>query len=180
MDWLLASARLRFRKLVLADTSGPYLAWMNNSQVTRFLVSGPREYRESDLSAYITSVNTSPNQLLLGLFDHEKGVHIGNIKLGDIRPTHRRADVGIVIGDPGQWGRGLAAEAISALADHAFHKMGLHKLTAGCYEENIGSLKAFLKAGFIQEGYRKEHFFSDGQFVNEILLGRISSPLSTQ
>ena len=95
--------------------------------------------------------------LAIVLKDNKK--HIGNIKIGPINWYHRLAEIGIMIGEKDCWGKGYAAEAISLLADFAFSKLNLHKLTAGCYEQNQGSLKAFQKAGFEVEEVKKSTLF---------------------
>jgi RimJ/RimL family protein N-acetyltransferase len=44
-------------------------------------------------------------------------------------------------------------------------------VTAGCYANNIGSVRAFLKAGWQQEGVRKRQYWSQDEYVDEILVG---------
>jgi len=44
-----------------------------------------------------------------------------------------------------QWGKGYATEAISLVVNYAFNNLNLHRVTAGCTELNLGSLKAFQK-----------------------------------
>lgn len=68
-------------------------------------------------------------------------------------------------------GRGHGALAIDLLAKYAFNSLGIVKLTAGCYAENIGSYKAFTKAGFTQEGRRVSQCVNGGQRQDVILLG---------
>jgi RimJ/RimL family protein N-acetyltransferase len=80
-----------------------------------------------------------------------------------------------MIGEKNSWGKGYATEAISLLADFAFSKLNLHKLIAGCYEQNQGSLKAFQKAGLEIDGVRRKHWFSNGKYVDVYLLGKINS-----
>jgi RimJ/RimL family protein N-acetyltransferase len=103
-------------------------------------------------------------------------MHVGNIKLGTINTCHRRADIGIILGIESLWGKGYACEAIEALASYAFGSLRLHKLTAGCYASNTGSLRAFLKAGFVQEGLQKEQCFLENQWEDVALLGMIAPP----
>lgn len=172
---LLRSDRLYYRRLEDGDAGGPYCRWMNDPEVTRYLVSGARQYSPEDLKTYIAETNAAANALLLGFFESETGRHLGNVKLGDVRERHKRADLGIVVGDREKWGQGFGSEAIRSVTSYAFASLGLHKLTAGCYEENLGSCKAFLKAGYVQEGFRRDQFFANGVFVNEILLGCVSA-----
>jgi RimJ/RimL family protein N-acetyltransferase len=60
--------------------------------------------------------------------------------------------MGLLIGEPASWGKGYATEAIVAVTAHAFSTMGLEKLYAGAYAANAGSIRAFLKAGWVEEG----------------------------
>jgi len=50
----------------------------------------------------------------------------------------------------------------------------LHKLTAGAYENNIGSIKAFQKVGFGEEGRKKNHYFYQGKYIDSVLLAKIN------
>jgi RimJ/RimL family protein N-acetyltransferase len=51
--------------------------------------------------------------------------------------------------------------------------LGIRKLTAGCYASNIGSAKAFLRAGFHIEARRPAHFILDGRPEDLVLLARL-------
>ena len=81
--------------------------------------------------------------------------HIGNIKLGPINIHHNCAEIGLIIGDKDSWGKGLASRAISIVTQFGFNQLKLAKLSAGCYENNIGSKKAFEKSGYQVEGFLK-------------------------
>ena len=76
-----------------------------------------------------------------------------------------------MIGASDVWGQGIASRAISLLMNIARDELDLRKLTAGCYASNVGSQKAFLKAGFQVECRRKGHFLSDGELEDLILMG---------
>src|SRR5205814_2669717 len=97
--------------------------------------------------------------------------HIGNIKLGPIHWIHRYAEIGLLIGEKSCWGQGYASEAIRLVTTYAFERLNLHKVTAGCYATNVGSVRAFEKAGFVREGVRPRHCFCEGTYVDLILLG---------
>jgi len=51
------------------------------------------------------------------------------------------------------------------------YQLGLRRLTAGCYASNVGSQKAFLKAGFHVECQRKNHFLMNGKPEDLVLMG---------
>lgn len=151
-----------------------YLEWINNREITRFLEIRFRPHTAADLAAFVTQMNDSADNLLLGIFLKDGRRHIGNIKLGPVIAPHHRADIGILIGDRSYWGKGYATEAIDAITAHAFDSLGLHRITAGMYEENIGSYKAFLNAGYTEDGRLKEYWLSDGGWQDEIVLHKLA------
>ena len=53
---------------------------------------------------------------------------------------------------PAAWGRGLATEALEALARIGFTELKLHRLWATCLPENPASSRVLEKAGFRLEG----------------------------
>ncbi|MBY0431841.1 MAG: GNAT family N-acetyltransferase [Rhodospirillales bacterium] len=111
-------------------------------------------------------------RLRLRTLTPDDGRHVGNIKLGPINRHHRRGDIGLLIGERDQWGRGLAAEAIAAMTAYAFAELGLNKVVAGCYAANEGSRRAFLKAGFAEVARRPRprHWLSDGVWQDDVVL----------
>jgi len=105
----------------------------------------------------------------MGIFN--KGVHVGNIKL-DIDEHHNRGDIGLLIG-PEHWGKGYATWAINLMTEYAY-RIGLRKVTAGAYAGNVGSIRAFEKAGFEREGILKDHWLVDGAYQDGVLLGKVN------
>ena len=56
--------------------------------------------------------------------------------------------ISIIIGEKSQWGKGIATDAINSLTKEIKSINCGIKLRAGCDSRNIGSRKAFEKAGF--------------------------------
>jgi len=166
--------RIYLRGLCCSDANERYHRWMNDPAITQYLESRFVPHSIESLSSFIKQFQDDRNNIFLAIVTNNDDEHIGNIKLGPINWIHRSADIGIIIGEKSCWGKGYASEAITLLANFAFNSLNLHKLTAGCYETNQGSLKAFQKAGFQIEGVRKENNFSDGKYVDGVLLGKIN------
>lgn len=170
----LETPQLILTELTAENAGDPYLSWMNDSGIMQFLESRFRSYTRTDLADFIATTNADPDTLMLGMFLRDGGTHVGNIKIGPIDRHHARGDIGLLIGDRAQWGKGLARESIDALARHALDALGLHKVTAGCYGNNHGARKAFLAAGFREEGRRPGHFrYRDG-WQDHVLLCRFA------
>ena len=164
--------RLRLRSLRPSDIGVAYLSWMNDPQITRFLevrFTGVKDLAE--LQAFVDSMNASPNNYMFGIFRKDDDRHIGNIKLGPIIREHARSEIGYLIGDRSSWGKGYASEAIHRVARFGLDELGLAKIKAGCYEPNVGSVKALLKAGFEHEATVPLDSVCEGRRVASLLFG---------
>ena len=115
------------------------------------------------------------DELFLAICLQDNHKHIGNIKLGPINLIHKYAEISLFIGDKNEWGKGLATEAIYTLTNYVFDILKLHKLTAGCYANNISSVKAFKKAGFFEDGIWKNQYLCNGEYVDRICLAQIKN-----
>lgn len=170
----LEGRRIYLRPAEDKDINKRYLSWIDDSAVTRFMESRFKKWTLRELKKYADGIRDSHDNLFFAIILKSRDRHIGNIKIGPINRIHKFADIGILIGDKSCWGRGYAAEAIELAADYAFTGLKLHKLTAGAYATNIGSIKAFQKAGFRVEGIRSKHYRESAGYVDCILMGRIN------
>jgi RimJ/RimL family protein N-acetyltransferase len=143
---------------------------MRDPETTRYLESRLVDHDRASLLAYIEACNADSRVLLLGICLAD-GRHIGNIKLGPVDWYHEHASVGLLIGERDCWGRGYATEAIGRLTAYAFRDLGLQKITAGCYASNVGSARAFLKAGWTEEGRSQGRWRLDGGRDDNVYLG---------
>jgi len=169
----LVGEKVTLKSLVIDGADGPYSIWMQDPEVLAALEARHTSHDRESLRRYIEAENASDNKLLLGIYRTDIESHIGNIKL-NIDPAHHRGDIGIIIGEKSCWGRGYAGAAIALMVDHAFHALGLHKLTAGCYASNPGSERAFINAGFTVEARRPAHYIQDGQIIDGVFMGLVN------
>ena len=71
-------------------------------------------------------------------------------------PRRTEADLGYTF-DPAYGGRGYATEAVIAMVEHAFGRLGVRRVTAGCYAGNQASVRILEKAGM----HREQHGVGD-------------------
>ncbi len=167
----LDAERLYLRPLTVDDVSERYVAWLNDSDVTRYLETRHAPQTHETVRAFVAGVNARENEHLFGVFERDGDRHVGNIKVGPVHPIHSMADVSLLIGEREVWGRGYAAEAICRIVRHAFEDLGVFKLSASLYAENIASERAFRKAGFLREGLRAKHYDLEGSRSDIVELG---------
>ena len=151
-----------------------YYNWMNDPSISQYLETRYLPRSKHNITEFVKTMDGKSNEVLFAICDISSDMHIGNIKIGPINWIHRFADISLLIGDKNYWGKGVATEAIRLVTLFAFNTLNLHKLKAGCYEQNIASAKAFEKAGFKREGLLKNQWIANGQFFDEILLGLCS------
>ncbi len=166
---------LRMRELRLSDVNEDYYRWMNDPEATQYLESRFFPQSIEDIQSYVRGQQARRDSVIFALILKEGNRHVGNMKLGNISWIHRHADVGMLIGEKDCWGKGVGREAMRLITDYAFGVLNLHRLTAGIYATNTGSLTMTLKAGWQEEGRRREMYFYKGEYVDSILVGILRS-----
>lgn len=86
-------------------------------------------------------------QQLFAVLD-EGSAMIGRIGLFAFNSEEASAELGVVIGESGHWGRGYGREAVRLLTDHAFDDLGLSRIILFTFEDNERAQRAFTAAGF--------------------------------
>ncbi|TVR39923.1 MAG: N-acetyltransferase [Planctomycetota bacterium] len=160
-DLRLYSPRLELRPLRMDDCGPRYLAWLENPAIHAWLETRWQPQSLDSIRSFVAAINDDPCSLLFGMLRAADQRHIGNIKLGPINPIHSCADISYFIGERDAWGQGFATEAIRAVVDFAFQHLALHRVQAGCYADNVGSMRALEKVGFQREGVWRQQLRVD-------------------
>jgi RimJ/RimL family protein N-acetyltransferase len=166
---ILQGEHVQLRILIWAMVTWKYIDWMNDPEVTKYTESRYCKHTFDSIVDYVKEISASNQDYFYGIYLGNE--HIGNIKL-HINEHHNLGDIGIIIGDKQQWGKGYATEAIKLLTEHGFDKIGLHKIYAGIYANNIGSIKAFRNAGYKEDSRHELTYLSNGEYVDEIIMSK--------
>lgn len=167
----LVGERIYLRRVEKNDLEGNYFQWLNDQGVTRWMQNGIFPNSAESMLDYYQYMVGSRTDMNLAIVLKEDDRHIGNISLNGLNEMFRSAEIGILIGEKDAWGRGYGSEAIALLAGHAFQRMNLNRLGAGAVVENVGSIRAFEKAGFSREGISRQAYFCEGQYRDCVHLG---------
>ena len=152
------------------DITEAYVAWLNDDEVVQFTEQRFHHTSAGDVSAFVDKMALDPTQLMYGIFFEDR--HIGNIKLGNINSQHQTADLSYLIGARKLWGQGVASLAIATITEIGFKQIGLMKICAGVYENNIASLKVLVKNGYSLEGRRRGQFVYNNSRIDALLYGK--------
>ncbi|MBI4596912.1 MAG: GNAT family N-acetyltransferase [Candidatus Omnitrophica bacterium] len=157
-----------------ADVTPVYVASMNDPEVVGLTEARHVVWDHQRVAQFIERSNVEGVSTLVGIFLKDTGRHIGNLRLFNFHPVHRRAELSFVIFDKTQWSKGYATEAVGALCRYAFETMRLHRIHADYYATNHASARLFQKAGFQVEGVYRGHFFADGRYVDSIRVATLN------
>jgi RimJ/RimL family protein N-acetyltransferase len=160
------------------DDLDAIFAWVNDPAIKdnfRFTAKPlTREDMQKFLDKQIHQQDSSYKHFVLYDISNENQNYIGSVGLKNIDIVNQNAELTIVISDSGYRGKGYGQEALKLICDYGFTTLHLHKLYLTCVSHNIGAIKSYEKFGFIHEGLRKEQIFQNGQFYDEVLMGKIN------
>jgi len=165
--------RIYLRAVVEEDLEN-YMDWLNDADTCKYLQHGVHPASIDGMKNYLKSLQTRGGDLF-AIIVKEQEKHIGNILFEAPHPQFRFSDIGILIGEKEGRGKGYGTEAIRLLVDHGFRKVNLNRIEAGMVKENIGSYKAFIKAGFKEEGIAREMYYCDGKYCDIYRLAILKS-----
>lgn len=160
---VLETERLILRELIKEDAKGIF-ACFSNDKVTRFYGQETlKSMEEAEKFVDFFSKNYNEKRgIRWGI--ERKGIPgiIGTIGFNAWSPKHKRAEIGYEI-HPEQWRKGYTSEAVSKVLSYGFDQMGLTRIGAVVFIENITSNKLLEKAGFQKEGILRDYMYQGGK-----------------
>lgn len=129
------------------------LEYRNRREVTRWLLRTEVD-PESFRAAWRRAAEDPDDHSMAVTHD---GVVIGTVSLDVVdgmgqpgRPPRSEAQLGYIF-DPAYGGQGFATEAVTAMVAYAFERLGVRRITAGCFADNLASVRILEKVGMRRE-----------------------------
>lgn len=160
-----------------ADIS-PLLRIRNDAGVNRFMMRthvAPEQFRREGLAAPSSETDFSRVAEIEG-----EVVTMGFLEVmdGSGQPGMPRGTEGLIgyIVDPGRAGRGWATNIARGLLAAAFDHLGLRRVTAGCFADNVASARVLEKAGMRREQHGvKDSWHAELGWVDGYTYGILAS-----
>lgn len=170
----LAAPRVALRWLTEAD-AGALFGIFSNPAVMRYWSTLPMAdiAQAQKLVADIQEGFRTRRLFQWGVVRLEDDWVIGTCTLFAINESQGRAEIGYALGHE-FWGHGYMKEALTALVDFAFGKLGMRRLEADVDPRNAGSLHAVERLGFRREGVLRERWKVNGELQDSVMLGLLS------
>ena len=106
-----------------------YISWLNDQEIVRFSEQRHQKHTYKTCQQYIKCLQKTGNQLL-AIEIKDKPYHIGNISILRNK-KNSSADLGILIGEKKEWGKGYGGEAFGLVLKMLLQDTGIRKITAG-------------------------------------------------
>ena len=151
-----------------------YQRWMNDFETTRYLEIQPRPMTVEQESGWFDQASTG-EAIIFTIYEVSTGQPIGNCDIQNLSLRNRRAEVGIVIGEPDARGKGYGTEAMCLLADYAFNVLNLHSLMLWTYEYNVAGQRCYAKVGFREVGRRRASRWFAGRYWDDVAMDLLAS-----
>ncbi|MBA7492730.1 Spermidine N(1)-acetyltransferase [subsurface metagenome] len=82
----------------------------------------------------------------------------------------RNTDMTIIIGEKDALGKGYGTETGHLLLDHAFRRLGFHKISVGVVGFNKRALKFWESLGFKKEGVERDEYYYDNEYSDGVMM----------
>ncbi len=99
---------------------------------------------------------------------------IGYVGYWTIDYQHFNAEIGFGL-HPQYQGKGIMSEAIKAIVNFGFEKLGLHSIKANVDQYNKASIQLLINNNFRKEAHFRENYFFDGEFIDSLFYCIIKS-----
>ncbi len=156
------------RPLLEEDITDDYVEWFSDDIVVEFLEA--KKLRREDCIAFLNEGVRTGNWFMYAVCDNVTDEVIGTTKIGPIDRKAMTSDLVVIIGKRAFWGRGFATQAISQANKIAFEEHKIRKLHGGMYANNIGSIKAYLRAGWVVEAILHGQYLLQGEVTDRVVV----------
>ena len=138
-----------------------YVRWLNDPQVLEhFGDSVPLSIAQEEQWYEETLKNPATVDFAVEF----EGQHVGGAGFSKIDGRHAHAEVGLFIGVPDLWDRGLGADVLRTLLRFGFEQMNLHRIYLRVFAENKRAVHLYEKVGFQHEGCWRQQAFRHGRY----------------
>lgn len=135
------------RPLRERDVTDEYVGWLNDPDTTRYLTRASATATIASQRRYVRTIARSVGDAIFGLFAARQRL-VGTSGVQRLPPHGDGPWLGVLIGPREYRGHGLGTVFIWTVAHMVFRHFGVRAIYAGIERSNVGSQRAFFKAGW--------------------------------
>ncbi len=142
--------------------------WYSDPEVARLTRYQEGPMRSDEIERFFVSRVVGPESLTLAIHLRSDGRLIGSCAFSQLDGDNGSALYHITVGEKDCWGRGLGTEATEIMLEHAFVRLGLHRVALTVFAFNERAIRSYRKVGFSVEGRAREAIWRNGRYWDEI------------
>jgi len=169
----LEGRRVCLRPIDMGDMER-FFRWFNDPALRRLLLL-PFPTTRMGEREFIDKMVHLKDGVVLSIVVKKGGRLIGNVSLFKLQSVHRSAELGIAVADLSMASKGYGTEAMRLMLDYAFGTLNLNRVELSVHDFNRRALAAYRKLGFVEEGRKRQSYFCDGKYHDDIVMGILRS-----
>jgi ribosomal-protein-alanine N-acetyltransferase len=175
---VLHTTRLVLRQLTAAD-AGALQFFRSDTEFLRYIPRTPEPtLAQAQQHIQVLDELLGRNEAITwGLSLPGQPALLGTICFWNLQPAHYRAEVGYGL-HPTYSRQGLMGEALGAVVQFGFETLKLHSIEAQLDPGNAASIRLLEKHHFRREGYFRENFYFQQQFLDTVVYSLLASAKS--
>jgi RimJ/RimL family protein N-acetyltransferase len=154
--------------------------WYADPEVARLTRYQDGPMRPDEIERFFTARVIGPDTFTMAI--HVLGTDrlIGSCAFSQLDGDNGSALYHITIGEKDVWGHGYGTEATDLMLDHAFTRLGLHRVSLSVFAFNERAIRSYQKNGFSVEGRAREAIWRGGRFWDEISMSVLEQEWRTR
>jgi RimJ/RimL family protein N-acetyltransferase len=157
------------------DNLGAFQRWYSDPEVARLARYQDAPMRPDEIDRFFQLRALGHESLTMAIHEQQTDRLIGSCAFSQLDGDNGSAMYHITIGEKDTWGRGYGTEATRLMLDHAFGRLGLHRIGLTVFEFNERAIRAYLRCGFVLEGRARESIWRDGRWWDELAMSVLAS-----
>lgn len=157
---VLPGEQILLKPFRVRDISPEYVGWLNDPLVVKYSNQRLTTHSAESCKAYLASFNGTPNRFIK--IEQKDGGRFVGTMTAYVSVPHRTVDVGILIGCPSIWGKGLGQDSWDTLLRWLLNQSSVRKVTAGAMRCNEAMVKIMERSGMVLEAVRPQQELLDG------------------
>ena len=153
--------------------------WYADPEIARLNRHESGVMRRDEIDRFFSARVLGPDTLSLAIHVRENGRLIGTCAFSHLDGDNGSALYHITIGERDAWGHGYGTEATDLMLEHAFERLGLHRIGLSVFSFNERAIASYRKSGFVIEGTLRQAIWRDGRFWDEHEMGILADEWRT-
>jgi RimJ/RimL family protein N-acetyltransferase len=166
---VLTGSRVVLRRHV-PENLGAFRRWYSDPEIARLARYQEAPMRAEEIERFFAARVVGPDALAMAIHERATDRLIGTCAFSQLDGDNGSALYHITIGEKDAWGHGLGTEATGLMLDHAFGRLGLHRIALFVFEFNERAIRTYRRCGFVVEGRARESIFRDGRWWDELAM----------